>query len=77
MKSISIKHKYGPTINRYKKTCNNEISRWLVPKKIAMDLKISRHGAQRILTKFEKHITLENLKKLVDHEEMMTDLKEY
>jgi len=31
-------------------------------KKIAMDLRISRYGVHRILTKFEKHTTLENLK---------------
>ena len=28
-----------------------------------MDLKIPSHGVQRILTKFKKHATLENLKK--------------
>ena len=40
-------------------------------RKIAMDLNISRHGVQRILTKFQQQETLENL------EEMMTDVKVY
>ena len=39
--------------------------------KIAMDLNISRHNVQRILTNFQQHITL------VDREEMMTDVKDY
>ena len=45
--------------------------------KIAMDLKIFRHGVQRILTKFENMQLWKTLKILVDCEEMMTDLKEY
>ena len=32
-------------------------------KNIAMDLKTSRHGVEKILTKFEKHATPENIKK--------------
>ena len=32
-------------------------------RKIAMDLNISRHGVQRILTKFQQYKTLEDLQK--------------
>ena len=46
-------------------------------RKIAMDLDISRHGVQKILTKFQRHKTLEDLQNLVDREEMMTDVRDY
>jgi len=44
---------------------------------IAMDLNISRHDVQRILTKFQQHKTLEDLQKFVDRKEMMTDVNDY